>query len=183
LTDLEKAIGSKVYLGSYQDFYAIEYNDCVSDLLLIEEVQKLDEYNQHLKTTRFQHSINVSYYSYLVCKFLHCDYRSAARAGLLHDLFLYDWRVDKQPEGNHAVAHPIVALRNAQKAVTLNKIEQDAIVKHMWPLTFVPPRYKESFVVSMMDKYCAGLEVAEGLWQKLYDKRRKHRKVATGDAN
>ncbi len=106
-----------------------------------------------------QHSINVAYYSYLVCKVFNFDYKSAARAGLLHDLFLYDWRVEKQPEGHHAYAHPRVALRTAQKIADLNKIEQDAIVKHMWPVTLRLPRYKESLVVSFVDKYCCCLEV------------------------
>lgn len=156
---MTKAIGSKVWLNSTENIYAIEFRSCVEDLLELEDVKKLDNYVQHLNTSRLQHSINVAYYSYLICKRLGFDYKSAARGGILHDLYLYDWKVEKQPEGRHPSAHPQVALRNAKKNVKLNKIEQDAIIRHMWPLTIVPPRYKESIVLSFVDKYCAMLEV------------------------
>lgn len=154
-----KAIGSKVWLDSVENLYATEFRDCVEDLLKLEDVKNLDKYVQHLNTSRLQHSINVAYYSYLVCKKLGFDYRSAARAGMLHDLYLYDWKIEKQPEGRHVSAHPQVALRNARRIVELNEIEIDAIIKHMWPLTIMPPRYKESMVLTFVDKYCAVIEV------------------------
>ena len=37
-------------------------------------------------------------------------------------------------------------------------MEKDIIVKHMWPLSPWMPKYRESFTVSMMDKYCAMME-------------------------
>lgn len=154
-----KAIGSKVWLDSVESLYAIEFRSCVEDLLKMEDVKNLDNYVQHFNTSRLQHSINVAYYSYLVCRKLGFDYRSAARAGILHDLYLYDWKIEKQPEGRHASAHPQIALRNARRIVELNEIEIDAIIKHMWPLTIMPPRYKESMVLTFVDKYCAVAEV------------------------
>lgn len=135
-----------------------EYLDCVGDLAELEEIKQLDEYSQHLDTSRLEHSVNVSYFSYRVCKKFGWDYVSAARAGLLHDLYYYDWRYEKQPEGRHASAHPIVALRNARKLTEINDIEADAIVKHMWPMTIRFPRYKESYVVNIADKLCAAYE-------------------------
>ena len=45
-----------------------EYLNLVSDLLNTKEVQKLDEYTQHHNYTRLQHSISVSYQSYLIAK-------------------------------------------------------------------------------------------------------------------
>ena len=33
--------------------------------------------------------------------------------------------------------------------------EKEIIKKHMWPLTFSPPKYLESFIVTIVDKYCA----------------------------
>jgi len=35
-----------------------------------------------------------------------------------------------------------------ENILCLNEIEEDIIRKHMWPLTLVPPKYKESFIVS-----------------------------------
>ena len=40
----------------------------------------------------------------------------------------------------------------------LNDMEKDIIVKHMWPLTIVPPKFKESYIVTLVDKYCATKE-------------------------
>lgn len=163
---MEKAIGSKIKLDEYESFFAIEFNDCVDDLLELNEVKRLSEYFQHCNTSRLQHSINVAYYSYLMAKILHFDYRSAARAGLLHDLFWYDWRTEKTPQ-KHAFYHPKAALENAKKVTSLNKIEQDAIVKHMWPLCLKLPRYKESVVVTIADKYCATVEIFDQLTSNL----------------
>ena len=151
---MKKAIGSKINLFSLENKLAVEYMSCVCDLIENEKIKKLDKYEQHCHTSRLQHCINVSYYSFLICRFLGWDYRSAARAGLMHDLFFYDWRVDKLRTKNHAAWHPRVALDNARKICELNDIEKDAILKHMWPCTFIPPRYKESYAVTFADKIC-----------------------------
>lgn len=143
---------------SYKEFYEI-----VDDLLSLKEVKELDNYPQHVGTSRFTHSMYVAYCSYKWAKFLNLDYRSAARGGLLHDLFHYNWSEDKQVEGYHAKAHPIIALRTAKELVVLNKVECDAIEKHMWPVTFKPPRYLESYIVTFADKYCATIEIFLGL--------------------
>ena len=57
-----------------------EYYDCVHDLLNTSAVQELGEYTHHKGTTRLQHSLNVSYYNFLLCRKLHFDACSAARA-------------------------------------------------------------------------------------------------------
>ena len=41
----------------------------------------------------------------------------------------------------------------------MNRIEADIISKHMFPLTFNPPRYKESVIVCIVDKVCSIYEV------------------------
>lgn len=43
----------------------------------------------------------------------------------------------------------------------LTPIEKDIIMKHMWPLTAIPPRYPESFLVSFIDKLIASKGVAK----------------------
>ncbi|TCK93453.1 uncharacterized protein EDC19_1646 [Natranaerovirga hydrolytica] len=145
----------------------LEYESYVEDLLENEDVNKMKEFKHHHYTTCFDHSLNVSFYSFVIAKRLGLDYVSTARGGLLHDLFLYDWRSDEPREGKHAFAHPHIALRNAEKSFELNKIEKDIIVKHMWPVTIKLPKYKESFIVSCVDKYCATMEFSNGLAKKL----------------
>ena len=63
-----------------------DYLEIVSDLLNTKEVQKLDQFTQHHNYTRLQHSISVSYQSYLIAKKWHLNDRAVARAGLLLSL-------------------------------------------------------------------------------------------------
>lgn len=136
-----------------------EYMSYVGDLLAQPAVQKLAEYKQHHYSNRLEHVISVSYQSYLLGKKWHLNVRALARAGLLHDLFYYDWRTTKFSLGTHAYIHPRIALRNAEKLTDLSPMEKDIIIKHMWGATVGLPKYKESFVVSLVDDYAAVDEV------------------------
>ena len=117
------AIGSKVDLESFDEEIARQYRACVEDLLDHEKVKKLDLWEQHNHTSRLQHCLNVSYYSFLICWKLGWDYRSAARAGLLHDLYFYDWRTKKALRSNHAAWHPRVTLENEKGFWEINPCE------------------------------------------------------------
>ena len=83
---------------------------------------------------------------------------------MLHDLFLYDWRV-RQPgrKGLHAFTHGMTACENASKLFDLNDKEKDMIIKHMWPVTVDFPRSIEGFILTFVDKYCAMQESFEVL--------------------
>jgi len=136
-----------------------EYMEIVKDIISNEMVLKMKQYRQHFDITCFDHCLFVSYNMYIICKKHNLDYKSAARAGLVHDLFLYDWR--KREEGRkgfHAFTHPRASYENAKKIFTPNKIEKDIILKHMWPVTPKFPRYKESFLITYVDKYFACIE-------------------------
>ena len=145
-----------------------EYVALVEDLLSQPAVQKLANYTQHHHSDRLQHSIAVSYDSYRIAKRLHLDYASTARAGLLHDLFYYDWRTTKFNLGTHAFIHPRVALRNAEKLTSLNAKEKDIILKHMFVATLAVPRYLESLIVSLVDDYEAEQEFFGPIKQRVH---------------
>lgn len=133
--------------------------DCISDLIESEVVQKMCNFTQHGDTTTFDHCLMVSFKSFQFCRKFNLDYRAAARGGLLHDLFLYDWH-DKDLEINlHGFYHPGIALRNAEKAFALDDKEKEIIKKHMWPLTVVPPKCREAYVICYFDKTCTLKEV------------------------
>ena len=133
-----------------------EFMQIVGPLLQNETVQEMKKYRQHYETSCFDHCLYVSYNLYLLCKKYKLDYVSAARAGLVHDLFLYDWR--KRQEGRkglHAYTHARTAYENAKTIFNLNKKEKDIILKHMWPVTIAFPKYKETFLMTYVDKYFA----------------------------
>ena len=136
-----------------------EYMNIVKDIISNEMVQNMKLYRQHFNVSCFDHCLYVSYNLYIICKKHKLDYVSAARAGLVHDLFLYDWRKRQDGrKGLHAYTHPKTAYENAKKIFDLNEIEKDIILKHMWPVTFSLPRYKESFLITYLDKYFAYAE-------------------------
>ena len=132
-----------------------EFLSHIADLLDKEEIQQLKHITQHYHSTRLDHSISVAYRSFCIGKRLNYDTRAIARAGLLHDLFYYDWRTTKFDEGSHAYVHPRIACENAEKLTELSELEKDIIIKHMWGATIALPKYKESYLVSLVDKYCA----------------------------
>lgn len=155
---MSKWMKSKLNLKA--DFYREqEYKKCISDLIEHDLVWSMKKFIQHSDINCLEHSFYVSYCSYLVCMQLGFDYCSAARGGLLHDFFLYDWHIEKPYKGMHGFIHPFIAFENANKYFYLNKLEKDIIQKHMWPLSIRLPRYRESFVVAFVDKYCAFMEI------------------------
>lgn len=42
--------------------------------------------------------------------------------------------------------------------LALNPVERNIILRHMWPLTVTPPKYREAYVIVMFDKYCSLME-------------------------
>ena len=150
-----------------------DFNLIITDILSNATVNEMKNYRQHYDTNCFDHCKNVAFYSYLICKKYNLDYEAAARAGMLHDLFLYDWRRKTGERTRwHGFRHPRIALNNSNELFVLSNKEQDIILKHMWPLTIVFPKYKESFIVSCVDKFCAIKESYEH-----YKKNRKIQKV------
>lgn len=149
-------------IGSKKNLTEINYFDHISDIVDCDELEQLKDITHHVSTTRFQHCVNVSYYSYLICNKLKLDARSAARAGLLHDLFYYDRKAynntKEKGQISHSMLHAFMAAENAAKLIDINDMERDIIEKHMWPVTHKRPKYKESFVICFVDKYCAVLE-------------------------
>lgn len=139
-----------------------EYMNIVQDIITDKEFMKLDDITHHHYTTRYVHSIYVSYVSYVIAKEKGLDYVSTARAGLLHDFFLEErTEVEAKGLGSHNAVHPQIALENARKMTNLNEIEEDIILKHMFlcTLSFKLPKYRESYIVSFVDKYCSISEV------------------------
>lgn len=151
-----------------KELYA-EFYGSVQDILFHPAVLEMKRYQQHCQTSCYQHCLSVAYYNFCICKFFDLDAVSAARGGMLHDLFLYDWHHHSKRTGDHfhAMTHPWTAYHNANKFFDINPIEKEVITKHMWPVTFIPPRYLETYVICLTDKYCGTLEIAKyysGIW-------------------
>ena len=146
-----------------------EFFHLVHDILRHEEFLKLKTYFHHTDYI-YDHVLRVAYISYVISRVLKLDYRAAARGGLLHDFFLYDWRERKATDSAkalHGQEHPKIALANAKKYFAVNEREADIIVKHMFPKTKIMPRYLESVVVSISDKIATSYEYVHYYFKKL----------------
>ena len=157
-----------------QEIYSnSEFIEIIIDILKNDTVKQMKNFRQHYNTSCFDHCLIASYYCYKSCKKLKLDYKSCARAAMLHDLFLYDWRkkAEINRKGLHAFSHPKTSFENAQKLFTLNKKEKDIILKHMWPVTISFPKYKESYILTIVDKYCAVNETIFGILSSMSKKK------------
>lgn len=141
-----------------------EFYSYIKDIVHHPAVLEMKKYPHHGVTTCYQHCLNVSYYNYRICKYMGWDAKAAARAGMLHDLFLYDWHEHAAKTGDHfhGMTHPKKSLENAKKYFRLSEKECDIILRHMFPVTPIPPKYKEGYVICITDKYCGSCETADG---------------------
>lgn len=142
-----------------------EFDLIIKDLIDNKSVLEMKNYIQHCNTNCFDHCYNVAYLCYRISKKMKWDYVSAARGAMLHDLFLYDWRLPRKYRKNkkmHAFVHGKIALENASLVCELDEIERDMILNHMWPVTLIIPKSKEGFLLTIIDKYCAYIEIIDG---------------------
>ena len=102
-----------------------EFENIVNEYITHPEVCKMKKYAHH-GINRFEHSYRVAYHTYKVTKFLHLDYISSTKAAMLD---------------------------NSKKYFGLTDKEEDIIRTHMFPITFRPPKYLESWIVDIIDDY------------------------------
>ena len=133
---------------------------CGEAILRSEGMQRMRTYKQHGSTSVFAHCVHVACMSVRIAERLHLrvNERAMIRGALLHDYFLYDWHDPDNLRPLHGFTHPGEALRAALEEFELNDVERNVIHRHMFPLTPVPPRYREAVLVSLADKVSAVLE-------------------------
>lgn len=141
----------------------MEYDDLIRDLLEHPLVQSMADCISHGQTTMLDHSMAVSWQSYRMSRCLGLNVRAAARAGLLHDFYLYDWHQGHDYKGLHGFIHPRIALTRASENFDIDPVEADSIACHMWPLTLRPPRHFVGWVVCLADKFCAIKEMVNNI--------------------
>lgn len=136
----------------------ISFDDIAKDIINNKKYQKI-KLESHHGITRYAHSMRVAKYVYKISKKLKIDYVSATRAAILHDFF-----TNEEFGSNHGliqgVVHPDIALTNALGEFELNARERNAIEAHMFPLCMTLPKYKESWVLTLVDKAVAIYEYA-----------------------
>ena len=141
-------------------------------IAFLSENTRFDEtknFIQHGNTSVYTHVISVAKKSIEIAEKynLDVDMNSMIRGALLHDYFLYDWHDGKKERWIHGFTHPMKAYKNAKSEINLNRLERDIIIKHMFPLTILPPRYLESWIVTFADKYVSAVETLSSRFVKV----------------
>ncbi len=152
-----------------------KYNNDQEYLLIIDNIMKNEEFKKmdnikHHNTTRLDHSLKVSYYSYKIAKSLKLDYKDVARGGLLHDFYtekISDMDKVKDKILLFSVKHPDEAVLNSLEYFDLSEKEINIIRTHMFPIDYKIPKYAESWIVSIVDKVLSINEFSRKLGHKL----------------
>ena len=142
-----------------------EFRSRIRELMQNHDVQKMHEFPQHGRTSTLDHSIRVAKLSFWMSRRIPVRVRtqSLIRGAMLHDFYLYDWHKPEEAQPLHGFRHPATALRNARKHFALNKVEENVIISHMWPLTLRKvPRCREAALVCLADKICSLHETVVG---------------------
>ena len=163
-----KSIDPSIVLNPLFDEWLI----IVEDILLHDEFQKRKLFSHHHNLSVWDHSILVSFKAFLVAKYFGADSRTCAIAGLLHDFYPYAWlyndELAKIDDGEyvkfvnvkkplfkmHGFTHGANAAKNYVKFFPHLEDERitDSIKKHMFPMTIVPPKYIEGYILTSVDK-------------------------------
>lgn len=139
-----------------------EYYELVKVILEHPEFIKRKTYVHHENCSVYDHSLMVSILVYRWAKKWHCDYKNAAIGGLLHDFYDKPWQTKSHDcikktkfFEQHGFIHASQAVKNAYQYFPkiMNRKIENMIKRHMFPLNIHPPRYKESWMVTIVDKY------------------------------
>ena len=111
----------------------------------------------HIGESVYEHTLRVSFDSYKIAKKVGWDYKAAAIGGILHDFYDKPWQTSKEKTPflkKHGFVHAEQARKNALKYFPekINPKIEDIIKKHMFPLNKRPPKYKESWLITLVDK-------------------------------
>ena len=146
-----------------------EYTSLISDIINNNKFKDLHKEKHHYCTNRFEHSYNVAFYTYKVCKKFKLDYKSATRAALVHDFF---FNRDFKNEMDKIFTHYKKSIQNAKSIVKLTTKEENMIASHMFPVGGKLPKSKEAIILDIVDDLVS-------IQEKIVANRNKLKRLAT----
>jgi uncharacterized protein len=135
-----------------------EFNSIIEDITNNNKFNKLSK-ELHHGITRYEHSMRVARWTYKICNLLKMKNKEdVTRAALLHDFYINEDLVSDNGASKLG-EHPSVALENSKKYFDISEIQADIIKTHMFPCNLDVPKYKESWLVSCVDKIVGTYEM------------------------
>ena len=144
--------------------YDSEFIKIINPIVTTEEYKKRKEMMHHENQTVYDHSLKVAYKAYKIAKIFNLNTTNCVIAALLHDFYKKSWISDttkKKFFQKHGFTHAKEALENSKKYYKnyLNEKIENAILRHMFPLNIIPPKYKEGWVITLSDKIVSITEI------------------------
>lgn len=142
-----------------------EFYEIAEPILRNSEFQRRRTFLHHQDSV-YDHSLRVAYVAYRmakkISKYKKVNVRNVVISALLHDFYLTPWREYKEAIfwKKHGFVHGKIASLNSYHFFPklMNERVENAIKRHMFPLTLIPPKYIEGWIVTTADKYVS-LEV------------------------
>ena len=144
------------------------YKDYLNNPLIL----KMKEVPMHRGSNTYIHSFLVAKASIkkAIKSKRKLDLESILIGAILHDYYLYDWRLNKKLLKKHAKSHPFIAKENAKRDFNISDKVAKIIVSQMWPFNFkLHPKTKEGWIVANKDTFIA---TKEALTSKKYKEKR-----------
>ena len=151
-----------------------ELEDIYQSFLNDEKVLKMKDIQMHRGSNCYIHSFKVAKLAIKrALRHKKGDLYIILLGSILHDYYLYDWRVDKSKMKNHLKDHPYIAAENAEKDFGIHEPIKKVIKSHMWPINFTEfPKTKEARIISHADKT---IYLREIICSKRYKKKREEK--------
>ena len=114
----------------------------------------------HFNSNVAIHSIRVTNECYRLAHIMHLDIdkESLIKGAICHDLALANIKYTFGPK--QAIFHSMDSANIATNIIgTLSDKERNIIESHMFPISPVLPKYKESWILTLVDKYIATKEI------------------------
>ena len=137
-----------------------------------EKIQKMKEVSMHRGSNCYIHSFKVAKLAIKrALRHKRGDLYIILVGSILHDYYLYDWRIDRDKMKKHLSSHPYTAAENALRDFGISEEIQKVIKSHMWPVNFTDfPKSKEARIISNADK---AIYLKEIFCSKRYKKKRE----------
>ncbi|MGX8698502.1 MAG: HD domain-containing protein [bacterium] len=130
------------------------------DILASPLYARLRAFRHHGEINVYTHCLRVARFSVKLAHALRLRVNESAlvRGALLHDYYLYDWHDPDPSHRLHGLFHPKKAMLNARRDFGTGQAEDEIILRHMFPLTLIPPRTREALLVCAADKMATVVE-------------------------
>ncbi len=132
----------------------LELEEIYSSLFKDERILKMQTIPMHRGSNCYIHSFKVAKLAVKRgLRHKNVNLKTLLLGSILHDYYLYDWRIEKDKRMSHCKKHPEVSINNASRDFNIEDDVKDIIRRHMWPFNITLfPDTKEARILTLADK-------------------------------